>query len=208
MHDDTFIEGIYFRYKPVDTCPAEPGINSNWFCSNTIRIRVKKISVPGDLPFRRRTLCRFLYDFIILVRESECIIIKLLLELVHVSKGIFHGSQLILLPDFTQAFLCFRIRLVRFQEALEHFPIHKPALLNSSSIIASQKQSEEILKVPGHRMNVLAGQIFRADRKDDLIKTLGGAEMDAIHTCPSNDLGKNRGAKVVAPLFSSLESNM
>jgi hypothetical protein len=32
--------------------------------------------------------------------------------------------------------------------------------------------------------------------------------MDAIHTCPSNDLGKNRGAKVVAPLFSSLKSNI
>ena len=126
----------------------------------------------------------------------------------HVREGILHGSQLILLPDFTQAFLCFRIRLVRFQEALEHFPVHKPALLNSSSIIASQKQSEEILKVPGHRMNIIAGQIFRADRKDDLIKTLGCAEMDAIHTCPSNDIGKNRGAKVVAPLFSSLKSNI
>ncbi len=48
------------------------------------------------------SLCRFLYDFIILGRESECIIIKLLLELVDISKGIFHGSQLIFLLNINQ----------------------------------------------------------------------------------------------------------
>ena len=57
-------------------------------------------------------------------------------------------------------------------------------------------------------MDILAGQIFRADPKDDLIESLGGAEMDSIYTGPADDLGKNRGAKIVAPLFSSLKSNI
>ena len=57
-------------------------------------------------------------------------------------------------------------------------------------------------------MDIFTWQIRWTDRKDDLTEVLADAEMDAIHTCPANDLGENRGAKVVAPLFSSLESNM
>ena len=136
MHDDALIKGIDFGYIPVNTCPTEPGIYSNRLGSDRIGILIKEISVPGDLPFRSRTLCRFLYDFIILGWESECIIVKLLLELVHVSKRIFHGRQLILLTDLIQALLALSIRLVSHKEVLKHFPVHKPALLNGSGIIA------------------------------------------------------------------------
>ena len=157
MHDDSLVERIHFGYIPINTRPMEPDINSNWFSSDRIGILIKEISVPGDLPFRSRTLCRFLYDFIILGWESECIIVKLLLELVHVSKRIFHGRQLILLTDLIQALLALSIRLVSHKEVLKHFPVHKPALLNGSGIIASQQKSKEIFKVPGYRMNILAG---------------------------------------------------
>ena len=57
-------------------------------------------------------------------------------------------------------------------------------------------------------MNIIAGQIFRADRKDDLIKTLGGAEMDAIHTCPSDDFGEHRSTEIITLFFSAYETNM
>ena len=208
MHDDALIEGIDFGNKPVDTCPLEPCINNNRLSSDRIGILIKEISVPGDLPFRSRTLCRFLYDFIILGWESECIIVKLLLELVHVSKRIFHGRQLILLTDLIQALLALSIRLVSRKEVLKHFPVHKPALLNCRCIIASQQKPEKVLKVSCNRMDILAGEIFRADRKDDLIKPLGGAEMDSIYTGPADDLGKNRSAEIIALLFSAYETNM
>ena len=208
MHDDALIEGIDFGYKPVDTSPLEPCINNNRLSSDRIGILIKEISVPGDLPFRSRTLCRFLYDFIILGWESECIIVKLLLELVHVSKRIFHGRQLILLTDLIQALLALSIRLVSHKEVLKHFPVHKPALLDCCCIIASQQQSEEILKIPGYRVNIIAGQIFRTDRKDDLIKTLSDAEMNAVYASPTDDFGQHRRAEIIALLFSAYETNM
>ena len=139
VHHDTSVKRINLRHIPVYASPLEPGINSNWFCSNTVLISVKEISVPGDFPLWGRPLRGLIYDFIILRRESERIVIKLILELVYVGIRIFHRSQLILLPDLIQALLARTIRLVAGEEVLEYFPIHKPALLNGSGIIASQK---------------------------------------------------------------------
>ena len=57
-------------------------------------------------------------------------------------------------------------------------------------------------------MDILAGQIFRADRKDDLIESLGSAEMDSIYTGPADDLGLHRRAEIITLLFSAYETNM
>ena len=73
------------------------------------------------------------------------------------------------IPDFTQAFLCFRIRLVRFQEALEHFPVHEPTLLDGGCIIAGQQEPQKILKVSCNWTDIFTWKIRRTDRKDEYV---------------------------------------
>ena len=207
-HNQALVKGIYLRDIPVDTCPLEPGINANRLAPNGFGVVIKEVAIPGDLPLRRLAFRRNIYNLIILGRIDQSIIVKFLLKLVHIGEGIFHGCQLVLLLNCIQTSLHFFRGRICFKELFKYFPVHEPALLNGSRIVAGQNQSEEIFKISGNRMDIVAGVIGRIDRKNEFTKALDGTEMDAVHTGPADDLRADRRAEIAALLFATLQANI
>ena len=99
-------------------------------------------------------------------------------------------------------------RRITGNEVLKHFPVHEPALLDRSSIIAGKQKSKEIFKIPGNRMNILSGTVRRTYREDHFLKAFCRAKVNTVHACPADDLGKYGRAEIPALLLSSLETNM
>ena len=136
VHHDTSVKRIYLRYIPVYAGPMEPGINDNRLSPDRIGILIKEVPIPGNLPFGSSPRFWNLNNLIILRRVHDRIVVKLVLKLMHISKGIFHRHQLILLTDLLQAFLSSVIRLISGNKVFKHFPVHEPTLLDGGCIIA------------------------------------------------------------------------
>ena len=79
-----------------------------------------------------------------------------------------------------------------------------PRLLQRGGISAGQQQPQEVPHIPRQRLHAVLTRVHGAYRKDGLPKALYGAEMDAIHPGPAEDLSPLRRAGIAHRIAAAL----